>query len=104
MVGTSYYNKYRLRDISWDENEHAHCRFIWLQTLECETISIELLRLNRATFKKLCNILQSRGGLTASKNVTISEIVALFLYILAHGTKIRWMKACFARSGETISR
>ena len=62
------------------------------------------MSLNRATFKKLCNILQSRGGLTASKNVTINEIVALFLHILAHGTKIRWMKACFARSGETISR
>ena len=69
VVGTSYCNKYRLRDISWDENEHAHRRFIWLQTLECETISMELLRLNRATFKKLCNILQSRGGLTTSKNV-----------------------------------
>ena len=75
VIGTSYSNKYRFREISWDENEHAHRRFIWLQTLECETISIELLHLNRATFKKLCDILQSIGGLNASKNVTINEII-----------------------------
>ena len=104
VIGTSYSNKYRFREISWDENEHAHRRFIWLQTLECETTSIELLRLNRAIFRKLCDILQSRGGLTASKNVTINEIVALFLHILAYGTKYRWIKASFARSAEIISR
>ena len=104
VIGTSYSNKYRFREISWDENEHAHRRFIWLQTLECETKSIELLRLNRATFKKLCDILQSRGGLMASKNVKINEIIALVLHILAHGTKYRWIKASFARSAETISR
>ena len=42
--------------------------------------------------------------MTASKNVTINEIVALFLHILAHRTKYRWIKASFARSAETISR
>ena len=104
VIGASCSNKYRLREISQDENEHAHRRFIWLQILECETTSIELLRLNRATFKKLCDILQSRGGLMACKNVTINEIIALFLHILAHGIKYRWIKASFARYAEIISR
>ena len=104
VIGTSYSNKYRFREISWDENEHAHRRFIWLQTLKYETKSIELLHLNQATFKKLCDILQSRGGLMTSKNVTINEIVALFLHILAHGTKYRWIKASFTHSAKKISR
>ena len=30
VIGTSYSNKYRFREILWDENEHAHYRFIWL--------------------------------------------------------------------------
>ncbi|XP_050220700.1 protein ALP1-like isoform X1 [Mercurialis annua] len=104
IVGASYHHNYRLRDISWDKSEHTHRRSIWMQTLESETTSIELLRVNPATFKKLCGILQSEGGLVASRNITIKEIVALFLHILGHGIKYSWVKACYARSGETISR
>ena len=74
VIGTSYSNKYRFREILWDENEHAHHRFIWLQTLECETTSIELLRLNRATFRKLYDILQSRGGLKVPKMLQLMKL------------------------------
>ncbi|CAN1154521.1 hypothetical protein LINPERPRIM_LOCUS41164, partial [Linum perenne] len=56
------------------------------------------------TFKKLCGILKNKGGLVASKHVSISEIVALFLNILAHCVRNRTIKATFIHSGETISR
>ena len=28
VIDTSHYNKYRLREVSCDENEHAHRKFI----------------------------------------------------------------------------
>ncbi|CAN1153561.1 hypothetical protein LINPERPRIM_LOCUS14773 [Linum perenne] len=55
-------------------------------------------------FKKLCGILKNKGGLVASKHVSVSEIVALFLNILAHCVRNRTIKATFIRYGETISR
>ncbi|CAN1786791.1 hypothetical protein LINPERHAP1_LOCUS17368, partial [Linum perenne] len=53
---------------------------------------------------KLCNILQTKGGLVASKHVTVKEIVALFLHNLSHCIRNRTIKATYIRSGETVSK
>ncbi|KAL8550718.1 hypothetical protein ACS0TY_009210 [Phlomoides rotata] len=62
------------------------------------------LRMNRATFYKLCFMLQSMGGLKSSRRVTVTKKVAMFLSVLAHHTKNRCVKFQFKRSGQTVSK
>ncbi|KAL8492843.1 hypothetical protein ACS0TY_024151 [Phlomoides rotata] len=57
------------------------------------------LRMDRATFHKLCFILQSVCGLKSSRRVCVFEKVAMFLSILSHHTKNRCVKFAFKRSG-----
>ncbi|KAG5521652.1 hypothetical protein RHGRI_034023 [Rhododendron griersonianum] len=61
------------------------------------------LRVNRHTFMTLCQLL-TENGLEPSRNVTIVEKVAIFLWIISHHTKNRRTILQFWRSGETISR
>jgi len=50
---------------------------------------IEQLRVCKSAFLKLCKILQERGGLVRTKNVPITEAVAMFLHILAYKLKYK---------------
>ncbi|KAL8503755.1 hypothetical protein ACS0TY_022465 [Phlomoides rotata] len=43
-------------------------------------------------------------GLRSSRNITVSEKVAMFLCILAHHTKNHCVKFQFKRSGQTVSK
>ena len=71
---------------------------------ESDTICISHLRMNRRCFKKLCDMLETLGGLQSSRNMGIDEQVAIFLHIIAHNVKNRVIACRFHRSGETISR
>ncbi|XP_057542446.1 protein ALP1-like [Amaranthus tricolor] len=62
------------------------------------------LRVNRQTFNIMCKMLKEIGGLTRTKNMSLDEIVAMFLYTLAHRKKNRSIAHFFIRSGETVSR
>ncbi|KAL3507240.1 hypothetical protein ACH5RR_032622 [Cinchona calisaya] len=44
------------------------------------------------------------GGLRDTRNMTLEEIVAMFVYALAHHKKNRTVAHKFLRSGETVSR
>ena len=61
------------------------------------------LRVNRHTFMRLCHLLEE-NGLQNSREVTLVEKVAIFLWILGHHNKNRPTKFQFVRSGETVSR
>ncbi|KAL8515039.1 hypothetical protein ACS0TY_013935 [Phlomoides rotata] len=61
------------------------------------------LRMDRATFHKLCFMLESIGGLKSFRRVTVCKKVVMFLAILAHHTKNRCVKFQFKRSGQTVS-
>ncbi|CAL1356153.1 unnamed protein product [Linum trigynum] len=63
-----------------------------------------LVRMNCRTFQKLCMLLRDEGGLRCSWNIEIDEMVAIFLYTIAHNEKNRQLQATFRRSGETICR
>ena len=105
LVGICSHRKYLVKEPSRSEiEEKIFRRRLWMGSLTHETICKEQLRINIHGFNKLCHILSDEGGLVATKNVTIREIVALFLHILAHNLKNRTIKAKYARSGETISR
>ncbi|GKB54282.1 ALP1-like protein [Tanacetum coccineum] len=81
-------------------------RMIWLNRLtkESDIVCISQLRMDRSTFVTLCEMVRDIGGLKGTKNMTLEEIVALFLYVLAHHKKNRTISLLFLRSGETISR
>ncbi|KAL5655583.1 hypothetical protein ACJX0J_034902, partial [Zea mays] len=49
-------------------------------------------------------MLRDVGGLKATRNMTLEEVVAQFLYTLAHHLKNRTIGRFFFRSGETVSR
>ncbi|GFP94815.1 hypothetical protein PHJA_001625900 [Phtheirospermum japonicum] len=60
--------------------------------------------MDRNAFGRLCYLLEHLGGLAPSRDVLISEQVAIFLLILAHHSKNRVVKFAFLRSGQTISK
>ncbi|KAK9078046.1 hypothetical protein SSX86_002103 [Deinandra increscens subsp. villosa] len=71
---------------------------------ESDETCLHQLRMNRATFVSLCNMMETGGRLKASKYLEVDEQVAIFLYVLAHHVKNRVVKFYFRRSGETISK
>ncbi|KAL8510538.1 hypothetical protein ACS0TY_017384 [Phlomoides rotata] len=62
------------------------------------------LRMNTDSFNRPCYLLRNIGGLRDTRNVSISEQVAIFLTVLSHHTKNRVIKHSFKRSGFTISK
>ncbi|KAG8390918.1 hypothetical protein BUALT_Bualt01G0133500 [Buddleja alternifolia] len=64
---------------------------------------IENLIMSRNAFGRLCYLLENVGGLSSTKNVQVTEQVAIFLSILAHHKKNCVVKHDFKRSGYTIS-
>ncbi|RZC78988.1 hypothetical protein C5167_003214 [Papaver somniferum] len=62
------------------------------------------LRLDRRTFRILFHKLSTISGLEDNRNSDVKEMVAVFLYVIAHHHKNRVVGFMFKRSGETISR
>ncbi|XP_048491189.1 uncharacterized protein LOC109133657 [Beta vulgaris subsp. vulgaris] len=60
--------------------------------------------MNSRTFSVLCEMVRDIGGLRATRNMSLEEIVAMFLYTLAHHKKNRSLARYFLRSGESVSR
>ncbi|PPD68235.1 hypothetical protein GOBAR_DD34884 [Gossypium barbadense] len=65
---------------------------------------IEQVRMNRTAFFKLCEMLESIGGLKSSRFMLVDEQVAMFLHIISHHLKNRVIKHHFRRSREIVSR
>ena len=59
-------------------------RLIQESDVNCKS---ELL-VNKQTFNIICEILKEIGGLTWTKHMSLEEIIAMFLYTLAHHKKI----------------
>ncbi|KAL6661754.1 hypothetical protein ACP70R_001138 [Stipagrostis hirtigluma subsp. patula] len=71
---------------------------------ESDILCVDQLRMDRRCFWTLCSLVTEIGGLRATRNVSVEEMVAMFLHVLAHGEKSRSMRIDFQRSQETISR
>ncbi|PPD67668.1 hypothetical protein GOBAR_DD35455 [Gossypium barbadense] len=63
---------------------------------------IEQVRMNRTAFFKLCEMLESIGGLKSSRFMLVDEQVGMFLHIISHHLKNRVIKHHFRRSRETM--
>ncbi|XP_021732162.1 protein ANTAGONIST OF LIKE HETEROCHROMATIN PROTEIN 1-like [Chenopodium quinoa] len=62
------------------------------------------LSMNRHTFGVLCEMISDIGGLRGTRNMSLQEIVAMFLYTSSHHKKNRSRGHYFYRSGESVSR
>ena len=62
------------------------------------------LRMDRRSFSILYTLVEQVGGLTRTRNVSIEEMVAMFLSVISHDIKNRPVKFSFIRSGETVSK
>ncbi|KAL6624579.1 hypothetical protein ACP70R_031900 [Stipagrostis hirtigluma subsp. patula] len=71
---------------------------------ESDILCVEQLRMDRRCFWTLCSLVTEIGGLRATRNVTVEEMVAMFLHVLAYDEKSRSMRTDYQRSQETISR
>ncbi|KAK5835762.1 hypothetical protein PVK06_011468 [Gossypium arboreum] len=63
---------------------------------------IEQVKMNRITFFKLCEMLQTLGGLKSSRSMLVDEQVVMFLHIIFLHLKNRVIKNHFNRSRETV--
>nr|KYP44990.1 hypothetical protein KK1_033451 [Cajanus cajan] len=98
-----YHKNYFVKEPShnWELERRSFLNRLYRGT---EKDCIEQLRLSKSAFFKFCTILQERGGLVRTRNVPITEAVAMFLHILAHNLKYRVVQFSYCRSKETISR
>ena len=101
LVGICSRRKYFVREPLRSEIEVGiYQRRLWMGSLAQESKCISELRINTHGFNKLCNILCGEGGLVVTRNVTVREVVALFLHILAHDLKNRTIKNVFIVLGK----
>lgn len=71
---------------------------------ESDAVCISQLRMDRRTFHILCEMVRDVGGLRGTRSTSLEEIVASFLYVLAHHFKNRTVGKFFYRSPEPVSR
>ncbi|PPD75151.1 hypothetical protein GOBAR_DD27910 [Gossypium barbadense] len=95
---------YRLRIRSYTLDFYAKRDYVKKLVYASGKTCIEQVRMNRTAFFKLCEMLESLGGLKSSRNMLVDEQVAMFLHIISHHLKNRVIKHHFRRSGETVSR
>lgn len=103
MMGVSIEKIERPR---YSKAEKKHLRIMHLNTLikHSDVICKSELRVDRRTFYVLCEMVRDIGDLSDTRNMSLEEIVAMFLYTLAHHFKNRTIGNHFFRSGESVSR
>lgn len=94
----------QIHERSYRLDFHAKRANLRAMIYNSDTTCFNQIRMYRVTFDKLCHMLETIGGLKATKNMLVDEQVAMFLHILAHHVKNRVIQFEFGRSGETISR
>lgn len=85
------------RDIARQSN----LRFIYHTD---DTNCLNQLRMRRAPFFQLCNLLRERELLRDIIHSSVEEQVAMFLLVVGHNHRFRALQPTFRRSIETISR
>ncbi|KAL6512385.1 hypothetical protein OROHE_019997 [Orobanche hederae] len=104
-VAISFYLKDKLQYFKTKEEKRIdRMRWMFRVSMECDSACISELRMDRATFRVLCDMIRDVGGLKATRNTSVEEVVAMFLYTLAHHKKSRTIGLLFHRSTETVSR
>jgi predicted chitinase len=84
-----------------DEQRQNNLGYIYIFT---DTQCVQLLRVRRAPFCKLCDLFCAKELLKDTIHCTIEEQVAMFLHVVGHNQMFTCINLSFRRSTETISR
>ena len=84
-----------------DEERQRNLNLIYnCNDIEC----VNMLRMRRASFFHLCNLLRGRQLLRDSIHTSVEEQVAMFLHVVGHNQRFRVIHQSWRRSVETVSR
>ena len=84
-----------------DEERQRNLNLIYnYNDIEC----VNMLRMRRAPFFSLCNLLRDRKLVSDNINSCVEEQVAMFLHIVGHNQRFRVVKNNWRRSIETVHR
>lgn len=105
QIANLAYFRSKVRRIETKEEKRIK-RMQWICSLtkDSDAFCISELRMDRRTFARLCDMVRDIGGLKATRNTSIEEVMALFVYVLALHKKSRTVSLLFQRSRETVSR
>ena len=83
-----------------DQERQIYLNKVYSSDVEC----VNQLRMRRAPFFELCNLLRARHLLQDSIHSSVEEQVAMFLHVVGHNQRFRVIHQSFVRSVETVSR
>ncbi|MFQ6644888.1 hypothetical protein Gotur_019658 [Gossypium turneri] len=95
-----------VEDYSGDESDDEREKKEILQCMECFNRLFVVASSSdvKMVFTSLLRVLETRYNLQTSRNISSSEMLGIFLYILGTGAKVSQCQERFQRSGSTISR
>ncbi|XP_052485207.1 uncharacterized protein LOC105778971 [Gossypium raimondii] len=98
-----YYEKYILRQPCMDSKQSGET---WIREIldGHESRCMINFRMSKMVFTSLLKVLETRYNLKTSRNISSSEMLGIFLYILGTGAKVSQCRERFQRSGSTISQ
>ncbi|XP_071699159.1 uncharacterized protein [Rutidosis leptorrhynchoides] len=69
-----------------------------------DTQCVELLRMSRDSYVRLCTHFRVKGWLKDSKHLSVEEKIAMFLMMLGHNQRYVLVKRLFQHSKQTIHK
>jgi hypothetical protein len=87
-----------------EENELHRQRTLALIYNSTDVECISMLRMRRAPFFALCDLLRHRQLVTDREGVSVEEQVAMFLHVVGHNQRFRVVRHSFRRSIETVHK
>ncbi|KAG8477656.1 hypothetical protein CXB51_027669 [Gossypium anomalum] len=102
-----------VENYSGDESDDEREKKEILQRMECfnqlfvvafSSVQLYYDKMSKMVFTSLLRVLETRYNLQISRNISSSEMLGIFLYILGTGAKVSQCRERFQRSGSTISR
>ncbi|KAH1073135.1 hypothetical protein J1N35_025463 [Gossypium stocksii] len=98
-----YYEKYILKQPCMDSKQTGET---WIREIldGHESRCMINCRMSKMVFTSLLRVLETRYNLQTSRNISSTEMLGIFLYILGTGAKVSQCQERFQRSGSTISR
>ncbi|XP_042974767.1 uncharacterized protein LOC122306404 [Carya illinoinensis] len=103
MMASKYYTTYMVKE-PCRTSPHIGHKFVMEILNGHHDRCHQQFRMEKDVFHTLCKELNGRYNLTSTRNITIEEMVGIFLITLGHGFGNTMAQERFQHSGETISR
>jgi hypothetical protein len=87
-----------------DERDRMRIDYLNNKIWKNDVTSVNMLRLNRASFFCFSKLFWGRGLLEDTIHMCVEQQVAMFLHTVGHNIRNRVVATNFGRSGETVSR